>query len=164
MKKALALIVLLGAILGAAYWYMTTADTPTDTRPISEETPEPAQTPGLTVKGPLAIAQGPAGAYLADKNGRTLYIDIRDESPTGKITPHCDVNCEKIWPPYLLGANETAPSQSSDALLSKLNLYKRADGRYQFTLGTAPLYYYASDKNQGDMLGSGIPNWKVATP
>jgi predicted lipoprotein with Yx(FWY)xxD motif len=172
MKKLIAIIVIALVIIGGAYWISgmmkakpnlsggTTVDTPSSTAT------------GTTIshlkgvsKGPFIILENSSGEYLADKNGQTLYITTKDQSnASGKIVVSCDAKCETVWPPYLLSPSEPAPDTSNDPLLSKLNLYKRPDGRYQFALGTALLYTYVKDVSRGSTQGTSITGWVLARP
>jgi len=46
-----------------------------------------------------------------------------------------------------------------------LGTITRADGTVQVTYNGWPLYYYASDKASGDVMGEGVGNvWYVITP
>jgi len=118
----------------------------------------------IVINGPVGVATGANGEYLVDKNGLTLYVSIKDENPSGKISQSCNSQCEKTWPPYLLEENETAITSTTDPLLSKLNYLVRSDGRQQYTLGTQPLYRYVDDLKIGDVKGDTGDDWKVAKP
>ncbi len=164
MTKALTLIILAVAIVFGAYWLSTMTKpgpTPEIENAVVTENAEPETT--LTIKGPLGLMSDAKGDYLTDTVGNTLYVNANDESANGKIAATCGAACEKSWPPYLLPADQVAPSKSNDPLLSKLNLFKRTDGRYQYALGTKPLYYSTLDKE----LGAVTPEsggWVIARP
>ena len=159
MNKVVTVIILAVVVIGGAYWLNLSMNggysTPTNT-------PDNSATP--TSNGPINTANGSSGPYLVDRTGMTLYTNTKDENLSGKITPSCNAACEQVWLPYLLGATEVAPGKTSDPLLSRLNLFTRADGKTQYALGTKPLYRYASDKKAGDMMGAGVATWIVARP
>ncbi len=167
MKKLIAVIIVAIVIVGGAYWlsgmikggYSSPA-------PVNSGSDNPSTTPEntLSTKGPFGITSDATGQYLTDKAGLTLYVNLADENASGKINPTCNATCEKTWLPYLLPSNEAAPGQSSDSLLSRVNLFKRADGKTQFALGTKPLYRYVGDVKMGDMAGASISSWAVARP
>lgn len=165
MSKAISIIVIALVIIGGAYWFMNMkggyAPLPETTQSEKQATPDSFF---FTTNGPLGVASDANGQYLTDKTGFTLYTNTQDERTDGKIVPSCNLSCEGNWLPYLLGPTEAAPGKSTDSLLSKLNLFTRADTRIQYALGTKPLYRYVNDKRPGDMTGIGISTWVVARP
>ena len=118
-------------------------------------------------KGPVGVAKGYEldYEYLVDKFGFTLYATAADaKNNTTDIKTSCDAICEQMWGPYLLGDSDTAIEQSSDPVLSKLNIFNRADGKQQYALGNQPLYRYSGDTKVGDVKGPVESNWMVARP
>jgi predicted lipoprotein with Yx(FWY)xxD motif len=97
------------------------------------------------------------GNYLVDGHGNTLYYFTRDA--VGKSD--CNGNCIKNWPAF---------SVSSIVVPSALNAsdfgsITRADGKSQVTYKGYPLYYFARDKNRGDVTGEGVNSaWYVIDP
>jgi predicted lipoprotein with Yx(FWY)xxD motif len=170
MNKALTIIVVLVVVIGGAYWLSTMSkdsyEKPATTNTPAENTStNTSSNLKLTLKGPFGVVQDSTGSYLANKLGQALYINTKDQSnSSGKITASCDSACEKNWPPFLLANDEAAPDKSSDPLLSKLNLFKRADGKMQYALGTVPLYFYAGDKEAGETKGATVSGWALARP
>lgn len=169
MKKQISIILVILLGLAGVYWWKTMnkpADSAPQEKEVGQEQPEEQANANFnfSANGPVGTANGSSGKYLTDKNGFTLYVSVKDENPSGKITQSCDAQCEKTWSPYLLGEDEVAITGSTDPVLSKLNLFKRADGREQYTLGTQPLYRNINDLKQGDIKGDVSGNWMVAKP
>jgi predicted lipoprotein with Yx(FWY)xxD motif len=114
-----------------------------------------ASTGAVTVK--LAQIQG-FGLFLTDDAGRTLYEFDNDT----KDTSNCAGNCLQNWPPFLVRSLPQAGDRVNASLLST---FTRSDGTMQAEYDGHPLYYYAKDKNPGDVLGHGVGNvWHVLSP
>lgn len=114
-----------------------------------------ASSGAVTVK--LAQIQG-FGLFLTDDAGRTLYAYDNDT----KDTSNCTGNCLQNWPPFLVRSMPQAGDRINASLLSTFN---RSDGTMQAEYDGHPLYYYAKDKNPGDVLGHGVGNvWHVLSP
>jgi predicted lipoprotein with Yx(FWY)xxD motif len=95
------------------------------------------------------------GSYLADFSGMTLYTYDKDTAGVS----NCYGTCATVWPPYTSGA--TAES----ALPANITVVTRTDGTKQFAWNGMPLYYYAKDKNPGDILGDGVGGiWHLVKP
>jgi predicted lipoprotein with Yx(FWY)xxD motif len=100
---------------------------------------------------------------LVDPAGLTLYVDVKDMNSKGKIKSVCDAACEKSWLPYIYDPDKMDPlTKSSDPVLSRLNIFTRADGKQQYAYGTQPLYRYISDMKPGDVTGPITGDWLVA--
>ncbi len=98
------------------------------------------------------------GLFLTDNAGRTLYAYAKD----AKDTSSCTGKCLQNWPPFIAAAIPQAPSNINASLLT---LFKRPDGTLQVEYDGHPLYYFAGDKNPGDIKGQGIGNvWHVLSP
>lgn len=171
MDKKIWILVIVLLVIAGIYW-LSSIDTsnygaaPNEEAVNTSNTEETAEIT-ITDKGPLGVAAGSAGEYLVDNRGLTLYVKASDAlKNTSGIKTSCNAECEKIWPPFLLGAEELGITETDDALLSKLNLFTRADGKQQYALGNQPLYTYAGDEKIGDMKGDGLANgdWMVAKP
>jgi len=104
----------------------------------------------------VMIADRPAtGSYLTDGTGRTLYFFTKDSNWTSACTGACLTK----WPPFS-PASVVAPSLLKPSDFSTVS---RADGMQQTEYMGRPLYYFANDKNPGDMNGNGFNNlWNVA--
>ncbi len=95
------------------------------------------------------------GTYMTDTQGMTLYTF--DKDTPGVST--CYDGCAKAWPPYTSGA--TAQS----TLPQNITVVKRTDGSTQFAWKGMPLYYFATDKKAGDIIGDGVGGvWHLVKP
>jgi predicted lipoprotein with Yx(FWY)xxD motif len=109
----------------------------------------------------LTATSGEHGTYLADANGKVVYLWEKDTTTKSE----CDGACAQAWPPVTTSG---APQAGSGANASMLGTTKRADGTTQVTYNGHPLYYYAGDTNAGDTNGQGShgfgAGWYVITP
>ncbi|WP_198946248.1 hypothetical protein [Pseudofrankia asymbiotica] len=96
----------------------------------------------------VATGSGPAGTFLTDGSGKTLYLFMADKA--GAST--CAGACARAWPPLTTTA---APAASGAALASDLGTIMRSDGTTQVTYHGHPLYYYEDDKKAGQTEGQG---------
>jgi YVTN family beta-propeller protein len=95
-----------------------------------------------------------AGKYVADQNGMTLYYFTKDDSSVS----NCKGQCLEIWPPF--HADNIIANKGFDKKDFKTII--RDDGQQQTTYKGHPLYYYAKDKQAGDINGQGVNNvWFV---
>ena len=93
------------------------------------------------------------GNYLADPNGNTLYTYTNDSTGVS----NCTGSCLATWPAYI-------DKGSTTGLPAGIATIIRSDNRQtQYTYNGMPLYYFTSDSN-GQVTGSGVNNFKVATP
>jgi len=90
---------------------------------------------------------GPA-LYLADPEGKTLYIDSRD---TAGSAPTCTGACLNNWPPFVAGSGPL-PTGVDPA---KLTTVTRPDGITQSALDGHLLYRFVHDVAPGDTNGRG---------
>ncbi len=106
----------------------------------------------------LMIAKNPMlGAFLADDQGRTLYLFTKDT----KGTSNCYDQCAQAWPPLVSSGQPTLKDGVSTDLISTT---VRKDGSVQLTYNGWPLYYYAKDKAPGDTTGQAVSNvWWVVS-
>lgn len=104
----------------------------------------------------LMIASRPAtGAYLTDGSGRSLYYFTRDSTGTSTCTGTCLAN----WPAFSVDT-VVAPSVLRPSDFTQVS---RTDGVRQLAFKGRPLYYYAPDRDGGDLLGEGVNNvWFAA--
>lgn len=106
----------------------------------------------------VTTVDGALGTFLADGDGRTLYLFTVDEPGVS----NCDEACLQAWPP-LLTAGDPAVAGSADATL--LGTLTRADGTLQVTYAGWPLYLFAADAAPGDVNGQGVNDvWFVVAP
>lgn len=118
-----------------------------------------ATTPGSAADAAVKVAriQG-FGLFLTDNADRTLYAYANDT----KDTSNCTSSCSQNWPPFIAHATPQAPSGIDASLLVT---FKRPDGTLQVEYDSHPLYYFAGDKNPGDVKGQGVGNlWHVLSP
>jgi predicted lipoprotein with Yx(FWY)xxD motif len=104
---------------------------------------------------------GPAGVYLTDGTGRTLYLFAPDTG--GRST--CTGPCSTAWPPL---RTHGLPAAGDGATESMLTTITRADGTAQVVYNGRPLYYFQGDKVAGDTAGQGVTafggTWWLVTP
>ena len=97
------------------------------------------------------------GEFLVDGKGMSLYLFTKDTPPTSS----CYDKCATSWPPLLTTGN---PSAGAGVDASKLGTTKRTDGSMQVTYNNWPLYYFAKDKNPGDVTGQDVGQvWFLVT-
>ena len=110
------------------------------------------------VEASLKIAQNSTlGSFLADGQGRTLYLFTKDTPQSSS----CYDKCQQYWPPLLsLGQ----PQVSQGITTTLVGTTKRKDGLLQVTYNGWPLYYYAKDKAPTDTLGQAVDQtWWVVS-
>lgn len=99
------------------------------------------------------------GAFLTGEDGKTLYVLTKDTP--GVST--CTGSCASAWPPFLLGAGESANGGTD--VTGTFGTITRDDGTTQVTYKDAPLYYFAGDAAAGEVNGQGVNGvWFVASP
>jgi predicted lipoprotein with Yx(FWY)xxD motif len=96
----------------------------------------------------LQSVSGIPGQFLADGNGRSLYLFEADKSTTS----NCSGACAAAWPPVTASAVPIAGGGVSQSLLGTT---KRTDGTEQVTYNGHPLYYFAADTGSGMAKGQG---------
>lgn len=131
----------------------TTEATPGETA--GEEAPEAAAVV-LTV-----VESEEYGEYLADAEGRALYLFTSDEGADGST---CTGDCVQAWPPLTVEqpVQVTAGEGVDDMLHDTI---ERDDGTFQVTYNGWPLYYYAEDEGPDTTEGQSIAGaWFLVTP
>ena len=95
------------------------------------------------------------GTYVADRNGRALYMFTADRRGQGSTTAesHCYDQCAVAWPPLLAEGTPALAEQLQKNLLGSIT---RKDGKRQVTYGGWPLYYYVKDKGAGSTTGQDV--------
>jgi predicted lipoprotein with Yx(FWY)xxD motif len=97
------------------------------------------------------------GTVLMDQKDKTLYFFSMDANGTSS----CTGGCETVWPVFY-AEDATVPAGMTSTDMATIT---RADGKKQTTFKGWPLYYYASDVNNGDTKGDGVGgSWFVAKP
>ena len=97
----------------------------------------------------LQSVSGIPGKFLADGQGRALYLFTGDKSSAST----CTGACAAAWPPVTASAMPMAGSGVSQSLLGTT---KRADGTEQLTYNGHPLYYFSADSGSGMAKGQGV--------
>ncbi|HEX5415303.1 MAG TPA: hypothetical protein VFZ25_06540 [Chloroflexota bacterium] len=98
------------------------------------------------------------GEILTDTKGMTLYLFTKDAADTSNCYDQCATN----WPPVLVNSGDPIAPAGLDG---KLGTTTRKDGSKQVTYNSMPLYYFAADKNVGDIAGQEVGYvWYVVPP
>lgn len=99
------------------------------------------------------------GQYLADEEGRAVYLYHADSRGESK----CTGQCAEVWPPVVAETGEPA-AQDAAVQEDKLGTIQREDGQQQVTYNGHPLYYYAEDRSPGEATGQGVNNeWALVS-
>jgi predicted lipoprotein with Yx(FWY)xxD motif len=98
--------------------------------------------------------QEDVGQYLADAQGRALYIFTADEKGERSA---CFDACAQTWPPLFTQEDPEAAHAAVDE--GKLGTIERQDGVEQATYDGWPLYYYVRDAQAGDMEGQAMESF-----
>lgn len=96
----------------------------------------------------LQSVSGIDGTFLADGQGRAMYMFEGDKGSTST----CTGVCAATWPPVTASAMPMAGGGVSQALLGTT---KRTDGTQQLTYNGHPLYYFSADTGSGMAKGQG---------
>ena len=96
----------------------------------------------------ITTHKGPAGTYLTDAQGNSLYMFALDTGGTSM----CNGSCAVHWPP-LSGSKAQASGAANEAQTATI---QRGDGSTQITYAGHPLYRYSGDAAAGDTNGQGL--------
>jgi|GEM_PF-353698 len=134
---------------------------PPTTAPATQADPA-SQAPAVaTPSGPAMVNVGmnaTFGSILVDDKGMTLYLFTNDTPNTST----CYGKCATYWPDLLTNGNAVGGAGLDS---SKFGTTTRTDGTTQVTYNSWPLYYFAKDKQPGDVTGQGVTNnWFVVSP
>ena len=157
------LLVALAILVSACGTQATPTQMPAPTAaPVTQAAATAAQaSAAATPSGPAMVNMGKndkLGSFLVDDKGMTLYLFTNDTPSTSS----CYDKCATYWPPLLTSGSAVAGS-GVDA--SKFSTTTRKDGTTQVTYNGWPLYYFAKDKQSGDVTGQGVTNnWYVVSP
>jgi predicted lipoprotein with Yx(FWY)xxD motif len=173
-----------------AFQAATPAETSAAPMAATPEATSPAAAPVLPANALQVTQNATLGNFIADSQGRTLYIFMNDTNNTS----NCTGSCAQIWPPFTGQAQapaapsaqgtssapmEATPSTSMEATPSAqgtssasmtidptlLSTIQRSDGTTQIAYNGHPLYYYSKDVNPGDTNGQGVGGvWFVISP
>lgn len=114
-----------------------------------------ATPPGITLQRRPATSHEPGSpepeVLYADAQGRTLYLRTSRAGTSG-----CAAECARQWHPAL-AARGSAP-------LGDWTLRRSPDGKLQWALRGAPLFWYGGDLHTGDIRGSDAEGglWQAA--
>ena len=97
----------------------------------------------------LQSASGIDDKFLADGQGRALYLFEADKGSTST----CTGACVAAWPPVTASAMPMAGGGVSQSMFGTT---KRADGTEQLTYNGHPLYYFSADTGSGTAKGQGV--------
>ena len=99
------------------------------------------------------------GNYMTNGTGWTMYIYTKDTPNSGKST--CYSTCATYWPPVSWNPNLNLNNGINGTAFGKIT---RTDNTTQLTYDGYPLYYYAADKQAGDISGQNVDGtWFVVT-
>lgn len=92
------------------------------------------------------------GTYVADSEGRTLYLFTTDTRGQGdsQAQSSCYDACAEAWPPLTAQGQPQVGDQLNQELLGT---FAREDGTTQVTYGGWPLYYFVKDQGAGSVTG-----------
>ena len=128
--------------------------------PASTSSAQTSSAPAYSVKLATKTVDGKSQAILVDAKGMTLYYFTPDKG--GTVT--CTAACLQNWPPLLLPSGVSSPS-ADKGVTGKLGTVPNPQGGTQVTYNAWPLYYYAKDKDAGDVYGQGVGGkWFVVPP
>jgi predicted lipoprotein with Yx(FWY)xxD motif len=139
----------------------TTTTTPAApaTSPAATSAPPTASSPAAAAAVDLKTASSSEGNIVVDAKGMSVYFFTKDVKGSG--TSACKGSCLALWPPV----TTASATPASEGISGTVGTITTPDGAKQLTLNGLPLYYYASDKKPGDILGQGVSNvWYLSNP
>ncbi len=99
------------------------------------------------------------GEILVGPDRLTLYMFDPDEQGAGESA--CYDDCADAWPPLVVDDDPVA----DEGVTAELTTFERDDNGTQVSANGWPLYYWAADAEEGDVLGQGVNDvWWVLTP
>lgn len=107
------------------------------------------------------------GAYVADADGRALYMFEADTRGEGdeKASSACYDACAKAWPPLVVA---DTPEAGDKVQAEMIGTIERKGGDKQATYSGWPLYYYMKDQGAGQTTGQDIEGfggeWYLMSP
>ncbi len=129
------------------------------TTPVATSATPTAGSPTAAAAVDLKTASSSAGNIVVDAAGMSVYFFTKDVKDSGSSA--CTGACLTAWSPLLT----TAATPAAEGVTGTLGTITTPDGAKQVTLNGLPLYYFAQDKNPGDVLGQGVKDvWYLATP
>jgi predicted lipoprotein with Yx(FWY)xxD motif len=135
----------------------TASAAPTSEAPGSTTSPAAPSADGSQLV--LKTAKGPAGIWLTDAAGRTLYLNTKDKGTAST----CYDTCAKKWPPLTTDKPVTVTGKYT--VPSSVGTITRTDGAKQVTYGGHPLYYFTGDTAPDQIKGQGMDGtWFLIGP
>lgn len=141
-----------GALTGELCVFHTAAPEPS-----GEPEPEPEASAGAGGAAPqydVSLKVSPfVGPYLADREGKSLYIygaDFPGDCETPPVST-CFDDCLLAWPLFDAGPRDLQEGLE-DEVFGRI---EREDGAFQTTFYGWPLYYYRDDLAAGQLNGQG---------
>lgn len=110
-----------------------------------------AQQAGEQLAGIQVAEQPQLGNYLADTQGRALYMFTADQQ--GAQQSACTGECAQAWPPATTAGPAQIGPQVQQDLLGSIT---RQDGSRQVTYNGYPLYYFVRDQAPGQVSGQNV--------
>jgi predicted lipoprotein with Yx(FWY)xxD motif len=154
-----AALALAAALTGCGGSPGTSTTTTPATSPAATSAPPAASSPGAAAAVDLKTASSSEGTIVVDGKGMSVYFFTKDVKDSG--TSACTGSCLTLWPPV----TSTSATPSAEGISGTIGSITTPDGAKQLTLNGLPLYYYAQDKNPGDILGQGVSNvWYLSNP
>ncbi len=156
------LIVVIVGLIAFVVWYAFTSKSDTESTlgnaANSSSTPPKTTAKNTTsttkTSGVVIIKTDSKGnKYLADSNGKTLYIYGADAANIS----NCSGSCLDAWPIF-------KASTANGITQANVGTITRSDGTIQYTYKQLPLYYYTGDGSVGQVTGNNVNNFKLATP
>ena len=105
----------------------------------------------------LDVKDSRFGQIVVDGQGRALYLFAADKT----TEPTCYDACATAWPP-LLAEKATKIDTMHAASASLTGTTTRKDSTIQVTYNGHPLYYFAGDKNPGEISCQAVVNFGAA--
>jgi predicted lipoprotein with Yx(FWY)xxD motif len=132
----------------------------------SSNPPAAAAAAGTSAPGAAGLVldvrqEATLGAYVAGKEGHSLYVFEKDADANGGSA--CYSDCAGNWPALVVAS--AADVTAGSGVTGALGTITRTDGKLQVTLGGKLLYYYSGDSGAGDTNGQGFGDvWYLASP
>jgi len=104
------------------------------------------------------VTDATLGTYLADGNGRALYVFTNDTTSAST----CSAACLQEWQPVIVNGLPTLMTGVSSALVGTSVM---ADGTTQLTISGHPVYFHVGDMTSGQITGQGLDSaWFLISP
>ncbi|WP_274424964.1 COG4315 family predicted lipoprotein [Chelativorans sp. YIM 93263] len=106
------------------------------------------------------------GSYLADGEGRALYLFTTDTQGTGDSDAQvsCEGECLDAWPPVYSEGEPQAGDQVDAEMIGTLD----HEGQMMVTYNGWPLYYFSQDEGSDEPTGHEIESfggeWYLVSP